>query len=141
MQKTVISNSAEETINIAEEIGRNVKEKSVITLRGDLGAGKTIFAKGIASGMGIDQEITSPTFSLMEIYKGNPDLYHFDLYRIENINELINLGFEEYWGIIGVSVIEWPEIALDHLPERRIDIFIGFIDENRRSITIEYTGY
>jgi len=141
MKKTFISNSVNETIHIAREIGQNAHDRSIITLRGELGAGKTIFTKGIASGMDITQDITSPTFSLMEIYDGNPDLYHFDLYRIENLNELLNLGFEDYWGIRGVSVIEWPEIALDILPEKRIDIFISYIDENRRSITIEYTGH
>ena len=141
MKKTFISNSADETISIAREIGASAKGKTVITLHGDLGAGKTIFTKGIAEGLGIKEDITSPTFSLMEIYEGNPDLYHFDLYRIENINELLNLGFEEFWGIRGVSVIEWPEIALDLLPGKRIDIFIAYINENRRTITIEYTGY
>ena len=77
----------------------------------------------------------------MEIYEGNPSLYHFDLYRIENINEFTNLRFEEYWENNGVSVIEWPEKVLNMLPEKRIDILIEYIDENRRKITIEYTGH
>jgi tRNA threonylcarbamoyladenosine biosynthesis protein TsaE len=141
MKKSYISSSVDETISIAMEIGKNAPEKSVITLRGELGSGKTVFVKGIAAGMEITQDITSPTFSIMEIYEGSPDLYHFDLYRIETMNELLNLGFEDYWGIRGVSVIEWPDIALDILPEKRIDIFIDYIDENRRSITIEYTGH
>lgn len=140
MKKKIISNSVHETLLIAEKLGNNIKEKSLITLRGDLGAGKTVFTKGIASGLGIKQDITSPTFSLMEIYEGKPNLYHFDLYRIESINELVHLGFEEYWGIKGVSVIEWPEIALELLPDDRIDVSIVSIDEKRRIITIEYPG-
>ena len=140
MKKKIISNSVHETLLITEKLGNNIKEKSLITLRGDLGAGKTVFTKGIASGLGIKQDITSPTFSLMEIYEGKPNLYHFDLYRIESINELVHLGFEEYWGIKGVSVIEWPEIALELLPDDRIDVSIVSIDEKRRIITIEYPG-
>ena len=140
MKKTIISNSAEETFSFAREFVKKIHENSVIALRGDLGSGKTIFTKGIAEGLGITEDITSPTFSLMEIYEADIPLYHFDLYRIENLNEFENLRFEEYWEGDGVSVIEWPEKAGNLLPEKRIDIFIEYIDENRRKITVEYTG-
>ncbi len=138
MKKTIISNSAEETFHFAREFGREIKKNSVVTLRGDLGTGKTIFTKGIAEGLGIKEEITSPTFSLMETYENDIPLHHFDLYRIENLNEFDNLRFEEYWDGDGVSVIEWPEKAGSLLPEKRIDVIIEYIDENRRRITVEY---
>lgn len=140
MKKTVtISNSHEETFSFAKEFGKNIEPPSVIALYGDLGAGKTVFTKGLALGLGIIEDITSPTFSLMEKYEGEKPLYHFDLYRIENLNEFENLRFEEYWEGDGVSVIEWPEKAGDLLPENRINIFIEYIDESRREITVEYT--
>jgi tRNA threonylcarbamoyladenosine biosynthesis protein TsaE len=140
MKKVLITNSPEETFLLAESIGRETPAGYVITLKGELGTGKTIFAKGIANGMGIIDDVTSPTFSLMEIHDGEPPLFHFDLYRIEDISEFRNLGFEEYWGNRGVSVIEWPEKVLDLLPYKRTDILIEYIDENRRRITVEYTG-
>lgn len=140
MKKTIISNSAEETFNFARVFGGEIKKNSVIALHGDLGSGKTIFTKGLAAGLGIKEDITSPTFSLMEIYDNKIPLYHFDLYRIENLHEFDNLRFEEYWDGDGVSVIEWPEKAGKLLPEKCIDIYIEYIDEFRRKITVEYTG-
>ncbi len=140
MKRTIISNSPEETFYIASEFGKELSPDSVIALRGELGSGKTIFTKGLAEGLGINEDITSPTFSLMEAYEGKIPLYHFDLYRIEDINEFTHLKFEDYWEDHGISVIEWPERAEDILPAKRIDIFIEYIDENRRKITIEYTG-
>jgi tRNA threonylcarbamoyladenosine biosynthesis protein TsaE len=138
MKKIIISNSSDETFSLGRTLGEKLEEKSVVALYGDLGAGKTIFAKGIAAGLGIIGDITSPTFSLMEIYEGEIMLYHFDLYRIEDQNEFTNLSFEEYWEGDGVSVIEWPEIAENILPPKRINVHIEYIDENRRNITIEY---
>ena len=141
MKKTIISNSPEETFSFARDLGSEIQPKSIIALRGDLGSGKTIFTKGFAEGLGINEDITSPTFSLMETYEGDTVLYHFDLYRIENLNEFENLRFEDYWEGDGVSVIEWPEKAGNLLPGKRIDISIEYIDENRRKITVEYINY
>lgn len=139
MKKTIISNSPEETFSFAEKLGKSISGSSVIALYGDLGAGKTIFTKGLARGLGIHEEITSPTFSLMESYEGDKQFHHFDLYRIENLNEFENLRFEEYWEGNGVSVIEWPEKAGNLLPEKRINVFISYIDESVREITVEHT--
>ena len=138
MKKTIISNSSDETFALGSSLGEKIGGKNVVALYGDLGAGKTVFAKGIAAGLGITGDITSPTFSLMEVYEGNITLYHFDLYRIEDPNEFANLSFEEYWEGDGVSVIEWPEIAKEILPSKKINVRIEYIDENRRTITIEY---
>ena len=138
MKKTIISNSSDETFSFAGELGKNLQKKSIVALYGNLGAGKTIFAKGLAAGLGIVDDITSPTFSLLEVYEGDLSLYNFDLYRIDGQDEFLNLSFEEYWEGDGVSVIEWPEIAENLLPKKRINVHIEYIDENIRRITVEY---
>ena len=138
MKNTIISNSSDETFSFASELGKNLQKKSIVALYGNLGAGKTIFAKGLAAGLGIVDDITSPTFSLLEVYEGDITLYHFDLYRIDDRDEFLNLSFEEYWEGDGVSVIEWPEIAENILPKKRINVNIEYIDENIRRITVEY---
>jgi len=140
MKRTVITHSEAETRALAEELGRNAARGSVFALTGELGAGKTIVAKGVARGMGITDEITSPTFTLMEIYEATVPLYHFDLYRINREEELDQLFFEEYWEGDGVSVIEWADSATGRLPDGCVNITIGYIDETGRSITIEYPG-
>jgi len=139
--KTVLTDSPEATEKIAINLGKELKKGETVTLTGELGAGKTLFSKGIAKGMGIKEDITSPSFSLLESYDNEIPLYHFDLYRISSENELDELYFEEYWEGDGVSIIEWPDRAGNRLPEKRIDIHIGYIDSNRRRIDIEYTGY
>ncbi len=136
--KTIITNSPEETMKLAKDMGKELKPGAVITLSGELGAGKTLFTKGIARGMGIDEEITSPSFSLLEIHEGDLTLYHFDLYRIEFPDELEELYFEEYWEGEGVSIIEWPERAHEILPEKRTEICIEYMNSNSRRITIEH---
>ena len=141
MSRNFISHSEEETLSFAEGLGRNAGPGSVFALTGDLGAGKTIMAKGIARGMGITDEITSPTFTLMEIYEGTVPLYHFDLYRIDRSEELDQLFFEEYWEGDGVSVIEWADRAPGRLPARPHDDHASaYLDETSRSITIEHPG-
>ncbi|PKL35495.1 MAG: tRNA (adenosine(37)-N6)-threonylcarbamoyltransferase complex ATPase subunit type 1 TsaE [Spirochaetae bacterium HGW-Spirochaetae-1] len=137
-KETIVTHSAEETLEFFREIGRQAKKGDVFALHGNLGAGKTIIAKGIALGMGIEDDITSPTFTLLESYEGPLPLHHFDLYRIERDDEFDNLFFEEYWEGDGVAVIEWAGNAGNRLPENSHRIFIDYIDENTRSITIEY---
>ncbi len=136
----VITNSPEETTELATAMGRKLKAGQVITLSGELGAGKTLFAKGIAKGMGIVEEITSPSFSLLDIHEGEIPLYHFDLYRIESPEELEELYFEEYWEGDGVSIIEWPGRAGESLPEKRTEISIEYLNSNSRRIIIEHLG-
>ena len=138
MKKTKISHSEQETFETAFKIGKDATEGTIITLSGDLGVGKTVMAKGIGAGLGIAEDITSPTFSLFEMYEGELPLYHFDLYRIEDENELENLHFDEYWYGKGVSVIEWPEIAHETLDGPVVSVTIERIDDETRSITIEY---
>ena len=138
MKKVYITESAEETEKLGIEIGKNAVNGDVIAVTGELGTGKTALTRGIAEGMGITEDITSPTFSLMEIHEGEKTLYHFDLYRIEDDREFNNLCFEEYWENNGISVVEWAERAGSRLPERRIDITIEYISSTERRITVEH---
>jgi len=137
-QSTYITQSQEETFAIGVELGKKAKPGDIFALIGDLGTGKTILAKGIAKGLGIDEEITSPTFTLLEVYESPISLYHFDLYRISNNAELENLFFEEYWFGDGVSVIEWADRAMKRLPKDMYIITLEYLDKNRRKITVEY---
>lgn len=133
-----ITNSQEETFDVGYELGKKAKKGDIFGLIGDLGTGKTILAKGIAKGLGIDEEITSPTFTLLEVYEAAIPLYHFDLYRISDDSELENLFFEEYWYGDGVSVIEWAERAMKRLPNDIFIIRLEYTGKNRRKITIEH---
>ncbi|MBP8988347.1 MAG: tRNA (adenosine(37)-N6)-threonylcarbamoyltransferase complex ATPase subunit type 1 TsaE [Spirochaetes bacterium] len=133
-----ITNSQEETFDVGYELGKKAKKGDIFGLIGDLGTGKTILAKGIAKGLGINEEITSPTFTLLEVYEAAIPLYHFDLYRISDDSELENLFFEEYWYGDGVSVIEWAERAMKRLPNDIFIIRLEYTGKNRRKITIEH---
>ncbi len=133
----IISKSTEETFNLGFQLGKSARIGDIFALTGELGTGKTILTKGIAKGLGIDEEITSPTFTLLEIYPAETPFYHFDLYRIESQAELDHLGFEEYWEGDGVSVIEWADKA-GELSGNIIKIKIEYLDEKRRRIIIEY---
>jgi len=133
-----ITSSQEETFDVGYELGKKAKKGDIFGLIGDLGTGKTILAKGIAKGLGINEEITSPTFTLLEVYEAAIPLYHFDLYRISDDSELENLFFEEYWYDDGVSVIEWAERAMKRLPNDIFIIRLEYTGKNRRKITIEH---
>ncbi len=135
---TYITQSPEETLTLGIELGKNAKPGDIFALIGNLGTGKTILAKGIAQGLGIKEEITSPTFTLLEVYESTLPLYHFDLYRISDDAELENLFFEEYWFGDGVSVIEWADRALKRLPQDTYIITLEYMDTQRRKITIEH---
>lgn len=138
MKREFITNSEEETLSLAEDLGKRARGGEVFALFGELGTGKTIIAKGIARGLGIKEVITSPTFNLLEIYQNEFPLYHFDLFRIEKDDEFDQLSFEEYWEGDGISVIEWADRALLRLPPSAIRITIEYINDTRRRITIEY---
>jgi len=141
MKEEIITHSEEETLLFARELGKKSKKGDVFALTGDLGAGKTIIAKGIAGGINVVDDITSPTFTIMEAYDGDLPFYHFDLYRIESEEELDLLYFEEYWEGDGISVIEWAEKAGDRLPDNTTTLTLEYLDENSRRITIEYPDH
>ncbi len=137
MQK-LYSNSSEQTIEIAKEFAKTLKCGDIILLEGDLGAGKTIFTKGIVSALSNGKEIAiSPTFVILNIYNTIPEVYHFDLYRIGDISELDAIGFEEYLFGDGISIIEWPSRAEKIFPNSAIKITIKKINDTKREICIE----
>lgn len=109
--------SAEETERIGIQIAKQAQTGSVYALAGDLGAGKTAFTQGIAKGLGITEAVCSPTFTLVQIYEeGTMPLYHFDVYRITDIEEMYEIGFEDYFYGNGLTVIEWAELVEEVLP-------------------------
>lgn len=118
------SNSVKETQNIAKAFAKELKAGDVLCLNGDLGVGKTAFVQGLAKGLGVEEYIQSPTFTIVNCYDGKLPLYHFDVYRIADSDEMYEIGYEEYVYGNGISVIEWPELIADILPKVRFDITI-----------------
>ena len=111
------THSSEETYNIGKELGQKCKEGELYTLIGDLGVGKTVFTQGFAAGLGITEPVNSPTFTIVQIYdEGRLPLYHFDVYRIGDPEEMYEVGYEEYVYGEGVSLIEWADLIEDILP-------------------------
>ncbi len=133
--------SCEETERFAEHWGANLVGGDVVLLRGDLGAGKTHFVKGLARALGIDDVVTSPTFALHNMYYGTKlILNHFDFYRVDDSAEVEMLGLNEYFGDkSGVCAIEWSENVADLLPKHCIVVNIEKVSDNERNITIEHT--
>jgi len=130
--------SQEETIACGERLARTLSSGSVITLHGDLGAGKTTFMKGIAQGCGISPlEVHSPTFNYLNIYTGTKVLYHFDLYRLKDQNDFISLGFADFFEEEGLVCLEWPEKITDILPKLRIEVHLFHQGEEQRLIEIK----
>lgn len=132
--------SPEETYDVGVKISKEAKPGDIYCLLGDIGVGKTVFSKGFAKGLHIDESITSPTFTIVNEYEGRYPLYHFDLYRIEDGEELEEIGFEEYLFSRGVCLIEWAERIEEMIPEYARKIIIekhlekGF---DYRKITME----
>lgn len=132
-----ITKSRAETVAVAERLGKSLRGGEVIAYRGGLGAGKTAFTSGLAKGFGIDCEVTSPTFAIVnEYHGGEKTLYHFDMYRISDADELYATGFFDYFDGESVLAIEWSENIEDALPENTVYVEINVIDENTRKIKI-----
>ena len=134
------SDSPEDTANVALEFAKTLVAGDVICMSGDLGVGKTAFVQALAKGLGIEEYLSSPTFTIVNCYEGKFPLYHFDVYRIADSDEMYEIGYEEYVYGDGVSVIEWAENIRDILPEKRYEITIKKDykkGENFREISIE----
>ena len=132
------SKSVEDTLYLAQNIESEKFPGMVICLNGDLGSGKTVFVKGFASALGIDDNITSPTFTIVKEYlNGEMPLYHMDVYRIDDNQDF---GVEDYFNKEGVSIIEWSELIQDRLPEERLEINFKIIDENTRILVFKPFG-
>ena len=127
----------EDLIELAQNIESEKFPNMVICLNGELGSGKTVFAKSFASAMGID-EVSSPTFSIIKEYVGELPCYHMDVYRVENNVE--NLGIEEYFTKGGVTIIEWADMIKEYLPKERLDIKIKVTGENTRLVILTPHG-
>lgn len=125
MSRVMESNSEQETRAIAREIATACKPGTVVLLHGDLGVGKTVFTKGFAEGLGVAEPVNSPTFTIMQIYEsGRLPLYHFDVYRISDIEEMDEIGYEDYVYGNGVCLIEWAELVQEILPVDCLEVTI-----------------
>lgn len=139
MKRTVETHSEDETIQQGVEFSRRLKRGDVVALSGDLGSGKTRFAKGICLGLGVREHVASPTFTIVNEYTVNDlNIYHFDFYRVKSLAEILDIGFEEYLSGNGICLIEWGEKAQSLLPSGRYDVLLTpGRDEQTRVITIE----
>lgn len=131
-----ISHSPEETEQFAYEMAAKVSAPQVICLTGDLGAGKTAFTRGFARYFGIEKGVSSPTFIIMHRYTGTEVINHYDLYRLNDYDELLDIGFEEQIES-GISLIEWPDSFMEYLPENKIMIKITRLGDSDRRIVVE----
>lgn len=137
MSYTFRTNSPEETIALAERVGARLRRGDVIAFRGGLGAGKTTFTRGLAVGMGLPDEVISPTFTLVNEYRGGLTLFHFDMYRICGADDLETTGFYDYMDEDCVIAVEWSENIEGCLPKGAVTITLTRIDDDTREIEID----
>ena len=133
----MISDSDKKTLEIGEELGRKLRKGTVVSLRGSLGAGKTVLAKGIAKALGIEEAIVSPTFTIVQEYDGTQKLYHLDLYRLSGDDEFESMGGEEFLYPDGITLIEWAEKIEDMMPDDAFRVTVAILEDGSRSIEIE----
>lgn len=135
--KTIRTHSVSETEAFACDFAKNLRAGDVIAYTGGMGAGKTAFTRGLAQGLHVSGEVSSPTFALVHEYRGTPPLYHFDMYRITDLDDLYSTGFFDYLESGAVLAIEWSENITDALPYNTIYVDIRVCGENEREITIK----
>ena len=134
-----VSKNINDTLTIAENFESEKFPNMVICLNGELGSGKTVFVKGFAASLGIEDNITSPTFTIIKEYEnGELPLYHMDVYRFDEMEE--NIGISDYFKKGGVTIIEWAELVTNKLPEERLDIKFKIVDEDTRVLVFEPHG-
>ena len=136
MEQVHITNSEEETNILASQLASKLVPGAIVLLNGDMGAGKSVFARGIIQSLGYNGAVTSPTFTLMNEYPTEPNVYHFDLYRLKSYDQLYDIGYDEYVYSDGISLIEWSEKMEHLLPENYVEIIIEKLDPSTRRITI-----
>lgn len=134
--KVYISESEKDTEEIGRIFAKNLKGGDVIAMYGDLGAGKTAFVRGLAKGLGIDAKVSSPTFTIVNEYPGEPDLIHFDMYRLSSADELFDIGWEDYLARGAVCAVEWSENVTDAFFGDEIKVIIEKTGDNSRKIEI-----
>jgi tRNA threonylcarbamoyladenosine biosynthesis protein TsaE len=131
-----MSRNPRETMKIGETFAKTLKRGNIVAFWGELGSGKTTMIKGICRKFGIRENVKSPSYVLLRIYRGEITIYHFDFYRIVKREEIINTGLEDYLNSAGIVVIEWADRVESLLPESRYDVFMKIIAEKERKITI-----
>ncbi len=134
-----LTNSEKETEKFAEDFARPLREGDIVLLKGELGAGKTCFVRGLVGALhgNRGEAVKSPSYTLLNIYTGAPVVYHFDFYRIENPEDIISLGLDEFLGK-GICVIEWPAGFLEEASDSKITVTIKIVNENKRLIEVRY---
>ena len=132
----IITESPDETKQLAGQLAGKLRPGSVLALHGDLGSGKTCFVQGLAETLGVTEIVNSPTFAIINEYRGRFRLYHVDLYRINSLAEAEALGMDEFLEGDGITAIEWPEFFSSLLPKDTIHVYFEFVDVNRRRIKI-----
>jgi len=133
---TCVSHSEEETKKVGKKIGKKLEKGDVVGLYGELGSGKTVLTKGIASGLKSKSQVKSPSFTIINEYRGEYAIYHIDLYRINRTEDLLKLGFDDYLYGDGVCVIEWAEKISDYLPPKGFDVHLNVLDKTIREIKV-----
>lgn len=135
------SNSPAQTRAIGQQLAQHLREGDVLLLLGDLGAGKSELTRGIAQGLGVTATVASPSFTILNVYdEGRVPLYHFDWYRLNDVEELYEMGMDEYLGGDGVAVVEWPSQCPEAVPERYLEVKITPLSETERDITLTPCG-
>lgn len=134
----IYTNSTEETEKAGARLASSLRPGSVVAMFGDLGAGKTAFVRGIANGLGIESRVSSPTFTIVNEYLGPTSLFHFDMYRIKDSDELFDIGWEDYLERGGICAVEWSENIADAIPEDAVRVTICKTDETGRKIEIDF---
>jgi|TARA_B100002003_G_C14080725_1_gene519910 tRNA threonylcarbamoyladenosine biosynthesis protein TsaE len=136
----IISGSSEQTQEIGKKLGHIAKPGYVIMLTGNLGAGKTCLTQGIAWGLDINEFATSPSYTIMREHQGRLPLYHIDLYRLDSLNDIYDLGLDDYLFGDGLCVIEWAEKGMEFMPEEHLFIEIDCVSENERKLNLKASG-
>jgi tRNA threonylcarbamoyladenosine biosynthesis protein TsaE len=132
-----LTRSEDETIELGKRFSTILGPGDVVALFGDLGSGKTKFVQGVCIGLGVSETVNSPTFIIMNKYKGRLTVYHFDFYRVKSVDEVIEIGFRDFIFNDAVSLIEWADVVYELLPSKRYDVYLRFIDgEDEREIEI-----
>lgn len=129
--------STEATAAAAQEFTRELKQGDVVALTGELGSGKTFFVREVARSMNCNESVTSPSFVILNIYEAHIPIYHFDLYRLEQEDELENIGFSDFLNRNGIVFVEWPEIAQNILPANYYKVELKILAKNQRKIVIK----
>jgi tRNA threonylcarbamoyladenosine biosynthesis protein TsaE len=142
MRVGVRTSSAEETRELGEAVASLLRARDAVVLTGELGAGKTTFVQGVARGLGIEEQVSSPTFTLVKEYSGILDLAHVDVYRLDRMQEVVDLGLEELGGGDDVLLVEWGDTIEELLPDDRLQVELATADaeENVRTIEISASG-